>query len=178
MPRTEPIGAAWSTGPAPLFRALPKIARSGRNELDVRFLTVRWDCAASPVGEAPAISWAITGSGAGTPLPKPHAAESSGVMAAGYWPAVEWTEITMSVSECSPANLTAGPAALSLLPVQLLREQIRFGMRRYRRSPSPRTAHLVAEALETLICHPDFHAGIGERCHCKRVVSYWRMLAR
>jgi hypothetical protein len=35
----------------------------------------------------------------------------------------------------------------------------------------------VVGCLEALILHPDFHADLRERCVCKQILTYWRMLA-
>ena len=58
-----------------------------------------------------------------------------------------------------------------------LRTELNGHLLRYGRSPNPRVAYCVVDCLERLILHPDFHAHIAERCACKQMLSFWRVLA-
>lgn len=61
--------------------------------------------------------------------------------------------------------------------LEVLRMKLRSTMARYGRLPSPARAGDVAACLERLVLHPDFHADLHERCLCKRMLTYWRLLA-
>jgi hypothetical protein len=76
-----------------------------------------------------------------------------------------------------PKTTLVSPAAAGLKPLALLREELRFGIRRYIRSQTPAVARQVVCTLEGLICHPDFHADLAERCICKRMLTSWRLLS-
>jgi len=61
--------------------------------------------------------------------------------------------------------------------VDVLRAELKLCLTRYGRTPSPSNAGDVVGCLEKLVLHPDFHADLGERCVCKQMLTYWRILA-
>jgi hypothetical protein len=87
----------------------------------------------------------------------------------------------------NPVTATAGGASRhrqrtlvrisSMNNLDCLRTELNGHLLRYGRSPTPRVATGVVDCLERLILHPDFHADIIERCVCKQMLSFWRVLA-
>lgn len=61
--------------------------------------------------------------------------------------------------------------------IATLRTELHGCLMCYGRSPSPESAGHVAACLEKLVLHPDFHADLRERCLCKQMLVFWRLLA-
>jgi hypothetical protein len=60
----------------------------------------------------------------------------------------------------------------------LLLQPLRFLLRRYGRTPSPKTAGKIARYVDQLLDDRNFQIPPHERCAYRRMQIYWRLLER